>query len=259
MTAPPAAPPATNNRGQPWSSVGLRNMGCVGTGLGNGGTPPPGRYERRRECLGPFAHDKRWRAHWQRCLLDALAEDEITRTYYAIGMSLSDYSGADGHHVFPSHRRLADDVHCSRSTVRRALKRLRELGLLEWEHRFLGPGPNNPLPRGTSNLYEFLLPADRLAKLGLRQPRPPLANHGGRTTPKGRRERPHVHRPSTALRDRISSAAAAAARSASTFDGALGEVMGIDGINSAEAELIVHDELQRWWRELRGPTTHGGT
>lgn len=166
MTARPAVTaPAPNNRGQPWSGAGLRSLGCVGTDLGNGGTPPPGHYERRRDCLGPFSHDKRWRAHWERCLLDALADGQITRTYYAIGSALTDYSAADGHHVFPSHRRLADDVHCSRSTVRRALKRRASWAC--W----------------SGSLYEFLLPADRLAKLGLRQPRPPRENNGGRTTP----------------------------------------------------------------------------
>ena len=62
-----------------------------------------------------------------RCVDDALIQGEITPIVHTIGVMLATYSGHDGHHVFPSHRRLADDVGRSRSTVRRALKQLREL------------------------------------------------------------------------------------------------------------------------------------
>lgn len=254
MTGSPGVmPPVMNNRGQPWSSVGLRNVGCVGTGLGNGGTPAPGRYERRRGCLGPFTHDKRWRSHWLRCVGDALVHGEITPIIHTVGTMLATYSGHDGHHVFPSHRRLADDVGRSRSTVQRALRRLRELGLLEWEHRFLGPGPDNPFPRGTSNLYEFLLPADRLARLALRQPRPPAANAGGRTTPRAPRERHHVHRPATGVHDAIASAVASEIRMGTSYDNVRERVLGLGWINTPELELIVHDELERRWAAMHGP------
>lgn len=256
MTAPPAVtPPATNNRGQPWTSAGSRNLSCVGTGLGNGGTPPPGHYERRRDCLGVFSHDKMWREHWCRLVAAALFEGEITRTQHAVALALADHSGRDGHHVVPGHRRLGEMVGCSRSTVRRSLKRLREFGLLEWEHRFVGPGPDRPLPRGTSNMYEFRLPTDRLAKLGLRQPRAPR-ERPGRTTPRrGHREPPHVYRPNAGVHDAIASAVASEIRVGSAFDEVRDSVLALGWVNTPELELLVQDELERRWAEIHGPDT----
>ena len=98
-----------------------------------------------------------------------------------------------------------------------------------------------------------MLPADRLAKLGLRQPRPPRENNGGRTTPQTRH-----HRPSTAVHDRVASAVAAEVRLSATFEEARERVLAIGFIDSAEVELLVHDELERTWRQLRGPAADDG-
>jgi hypothetical protein len=237
-------PPATNNRGQPWSSAGRRNLGWIGTGLGNGGTQPPGDYERRRHCIEDRPHDRMWREHWLRCLLSLLGDGELTPTQYTIGVALADVSNANGKPVFPGHKYLGERVGRSRSTVQRTLARLRALGLLEWEHRFLAPNSESDHARGTSNLYDFRLPADVLARLGLRQPRPPRHHHGGRHTPPKR----------DLARDQALSTAAAAAQAASnaTFRDAAEE---IEALYSDDAEMVSFalDALAGFWQQYRSP------
>lgn len=242
MTPPACGRPTTNNRGQPWSSAGRRNLGWLGTGLGNGGTPPPGDYERRRHCIADGAHDRMWREHWLRCLLRLLGDGEVTVTQYAVGVALADVSNAQGKPVFPGHSYLGERVGRSRSTVQRALARLRELGLLEWEHRFLPPNSESDHARGTSNLYEFRLPADVLAGLGLRQPRPPRHERGRYTPP----------RRNVAREQALSTAAAAAQTVANaTFRDAAEQVEGIYR-DDPELAAFALDALAGFWQQYRG-------
>ncbi|CAN5810344.1 hypothetical protein BH24ACT5_BH24ACT5_01540 [soil metagenome] len=241
-TIPPVTPPVVNNRGAPWSSVGGRNLGWAGTGLGNGGVTPPGSYPRRRDCLKAGTHDRMWREHWLRLVNQALIAGELNPTQHAVAAVLAEHSNQHGAHVYPGHHRLGDMVQRSRSTVRRALKRLRELELIDWEHRFRKPDTVADHPRGTSNLYAFLLPAVRLAAAGLRQPRPPRANNGGRTTAPKRV--PH--------HDAAESFAAAEAQQAATFDEAR-ERIDAAYLDRPDVAAFAVDALTRYWGQYRAP------
>lgn len=242
-TAPGCERPASNNRGQPWRSVGRRNLGCVGTGLGNGGSAPPGDYQRRRHCIDDGVHDRMWREHWLRCLLRLLGDGELTVTEHAVGQVLAEVSNPHGKVVYPGHRYLGGKVGRSASTVQRALTRLRELGLVEWEHRFLAPTAECDHARGTSNLYEFRLPADLLQRLGLRQPRAPRHAHrgSGRTTPPARDHK----------REQAVSSARGAALTSATYREAADEIEGLyrDDVGLA---MVALDALERFWAECRG-------
>lgn len=86
----------------------------------------------------------------------------LTAMHVVVASALLRRLGADGQ-CDPSHATLARDAGCNPSTVLRALKELRAVGLLTWERRLV----RRPWPAGgagatraeqTSNAYELLLP-----------------------------------------------------------------------------------------------------
>src|SRR4051812_42603024 len=138
--------PRTNARGNPWRSIGRRNLAAAGTGLGNGGVTPPGHYLRRRDCLGPDRHDNRWRMDWLKLLSYLLSEGRISAVDAGVGVALSTFSNDTGEHIWPPQAAIGQRCGRSASVVQRSLAVLRRHGLLEWEHRFIGPTNDNPQP-----------------------------------------------------------------------------------------------------------------
>lgn len=164
-TPPAAAVVPLNNRGRPCTSIGRRNAAAIGSGLGNGGVVPPGRYERRRDCVN---HDPRgnprFREQWRRCLDHLLVVADIPRTVHTVGSALITFSDSTGKLAWPSQAAIGERCNLSASTVGRALAVLRVLELLEWDHRF---HQVDGQPAATSNLYEFRIPEALAATLNI--------------------------------------------------------------------------------------------
>src|SRR3954451_1856518 len=96
------ASPLTNARGTPWTSRGRRNLGCAGSGLGNGGITAPGTYQRRKGSVGPDErHDSYWRHDWRIVLAYARDQQLISPNAYAVGSHLGDRSDDKAHHAYP--------------------------------------------------------------------------------------------------------------------------------------------------------------
>jgi hypothetical protein len=83
----------------------------------------------------------------------------LTPTTETIGNSLVRRLGTDGR-LDPSHDTIATDVGCCARTVRRALDRLKEVGLLMWQRRIVRCGWRTAQ---SSNAYLLLIkPAENL-------------------------------------------------------------------------------------------------
>src|SRR4051794_37248218 len=101
MTVPHAPP--LNARGQAGTSRGLRNVAWAGTGLGNGGVSAPGRYPRRRGCIGSDqGHDTFWLSDWRRLLAHLRDLGAISPNAYEAGSHLADFSNERAEHTYPS-------------------------------------------------------------------------------------------------------------------------------------------------------------
>lgn len=92
----------------------------------------------------------------------------------------------EGGQCDPSHHTIAADAGCSERTVRRALRILREVGLLTWEQRVVqrswpAGGRDARRLEQTSNAYLFTLPTEPVAPPPQRQkqPRFQLLRSGG--------------------------------------------------------------------------------
>src|SRR3954447_9231129 len=190
VTVPDA--PILNARGQPWTSRGRRNLAWVGSGFGNGGVTPPGRYERRRGCIGSDEHhDTFWMSDWRRLLAHLRHAGAISPNAYEVGSHLADFSNERGEHTWPSQATIGKRLERSASTVGRALAELRAAGVVEWDHRFEGPTNEIPRPHPTSNMYEFRIPLElaraanlkrRIQRMTKRRPqRRPGGHRSGRS------------------------------------------------------------------------------
>jgi len=124
--------------------------------MGNGGTPSPGRYERRKGCVeAEVRHHRQFRENWRRGLDHLLVVEAISRTVLVVGATLATFSNATGENVWPSQATIGARCRLSASTVQRSLAVLRTVGMLEWDHRGV---QIDGKPRATSNLYEFRIP-----------------------------------------------------------------------------------------------------
>ena len=108
----------------------------------------------------PLSADER-RAWLARAEMEREAR-RLTALHVVVAKALLRRLGVDGQ-CDPSHATLARDASCDPSSVLRALKALREVGLVAWERRLV----RRPWPEGgrgatraeqTSNAYELLLP-----------------------------------------------------------------------------------------------------
>jgi DNA-binding GntR family transcriptional regulator len=91
---------------------------------------------------------------WAR-MLAARAAGRITAAHLDVGGALLRRLGADGQ-LDPSHSTLAADAKVGERTVRRALARFRDLGLVLWVRRIVRAGCR---VWQTSNAYALLIPA----------------------------------------------------------------------------------------------------
>lgn len=114
----------------------------------------------------------------------------LTALHVVVGRALLKRLGEDGR-CDPAHATLAADVGCGERTVRRALRGLREAGMLTWEQRVVRRpwpegGPGATRAEQTSNAYVFLLPTGPITAplprpMQLRLPR--CGGQAGRETP----------------------------------------------------------------------------
>lgn len=96
--------------------------------------------------------DRNQRARF-RYLLNAHARaNRLPAKQEKVGLALLKRLGVDGQ-CDPTKATLADDVGCDMSTVERATKRMRELGLLTWQRRLVRSGWRT---EQTSNAYVLL-------------------------------------------------------------------------------------------------------
>ncbi len=121
----------------------------------------------------PLTADQR-RAWLARAHLERRA-GRLTALHVEVGRALLKRLGEDGQ-CDPSHATLAADAGCAERTVGRALKALRELGLLAWQQRLVcrpwkGGGKGAVRAEQTSNAYALLLPTGPLAAPVLRAAR----------------------------------------------------------------------------------------
>ena len=97
----------------------------------------------------------------------------LTALHVEIARALVRRLGVDGQ-CDPSHATLAGDAACDPSSVLRALKALRTVGLVAWERRLVRcpwpeGGPGATRAEQTSNAYELLLPDRPVALRGERR------------------------------------------------------------------------------------------
>lgn len=78
---------------------------------------PPGRYERRRGCIGNGRHDKFWRTHWLACVTHLLATGRIDITAHGVASAVATMSNAKAEHEYPSQATIGEDCKRSASTV----------------------------------------------------------------------------------------------------------------------------------------------
>ena len=111
----------------------------------------------------PLDPDQR-RAWLARAHLERRA-GRLTALHVEVGRALLRRLGEDGQ-CDPAHATLAADAGCAERTVGRALRALRELGLLAWQQRLVcrpwkDGGRGAVRAEQTSNAYELLLPEGR--------------------------------------------------------------------------------------------------
>lgn len=133
-------------------------------------------------------------------MTDAPADDELTpvgrfewervvqrvrlgRTTKLVALGLATHGNADGSSIRPGVERLAVDLESDERTIRRALDRLRQVGLVERVDSGASWGR-----RGWADVYRLTMPADLLSKVELL----PLPTKEHRTAQSGdrRSERP---------------------------------------------------------------------
>lgn len=107
----------------------------------------------------------------------------ITADHHDVAEALLRRLGADGQ-CDPTHETLADDAGCKARTVRRALDRLRGLGLVSWHQRIIRAGwrvqqTSNAyllMPTTLPNPGPFLAVQKKRSSLGISRPAcPPVA------------------------------------------------------------------------------------
>src|SRR5215207_8950471 len=132
LRSAPERPDAAARRG---SSIGKRNSSAR-NGCGNGGTPPPFAYRRRIDELGPLdKRDKQYRHQFRRAV--------AFLAYDAAQLSPIDLDVADGgtRDYRTTEARIAarlpprrDGRAVSKRVASDALDRLRDVGLVDWDH-----------------------------------------------------------------------------------------------------------------------------
>jgi hypothetical protein len=98
--------------------------------------------------------DREQRAGFKFLIRAHRAAGRLTATAHDIAEVLLHRLGTDGQ-LDPSHDTIANDALCCARTVRRALARLRDLGLVRWTLRLVRAGWRI---EQTSNQYELLAP-----------------------------------------------------------------------------------------------------
>ena len=97
-----------------------------------------------------------WPTPWTRRIWQEFHAGNLTRAARDVLLTLHTYS-RDGSPAWPSQVTLGDRAQCTARTVRRALERARDLGLVSWTERRVKAGWRW---LRTSNLYRLLLPAE---------------------------------------------------------------------------------------------------
>ena len=100
-----------------------------------------------------FPLDRERRAIWRARLNLARLAGRITALHVLVGEALLRRLGEDGR-CDPSHETLAGDTGCSDRTVRRALVRLSELGMVRWVNRLVRAACR---AEQTSNAYTLIV------------------------------------------------------------------------------------------------------
>jgi len=178
-----------------------------------------------------------------------LDEGRIDPVTFAIGHALSEFSNDAAENVWPAQQTIGKKVGRSGSTVCRRLRVLRELGMLEWDHRFEGDTNERKGIRGTSNFYEFRIPDDLAEQAGLHRHR------------RHRRPDRTQRHPSPAIRvpalgewqGQVDSTAAAIARSAATFAEAEAEIESLYSDLDAGRVMYARNALEEAWQQHRAP------
>jgi hypothetical protein len=225
MTTPTLHPP-TPTAGP--RSRGRRNASCAGTGLGNGGTPPPWRYQRRISTLGPLS--KRppiFRQDWLEIVNRYQQAGTISSAAAAVAEIVASRSNRHGADINSDTYRAVDDngqplplltepgigaLATKRNGQRYAarwasngLDELKAAGLLDWDHgtetqrnspdrrRALGGRWQGPA------IYRLLIPDVDQARLNERRTRHRAKQQSAGS---GRAQRPRRHDPRTESRPR---------------------------------------------------------
>src|SRR5690349_4541205 len=94
------------------------------------------------------------RCLWLGKLGNALQAQQISGKEYLAGRALLSFIGEDGR-LDPSHAAIAARAICSERTVRRALVRFADLGLLRWQRRLVRR-PGGWRSEQASNAYELV-------------------------------------------------------------------------------------------------------
>jgi hypothetical protein len=105
---------------------------------------------RRRSDAPPF------RFEWERVIRAVV----LPATVKHVALNLATYADADGTRVFPGNEAIASDTGLSDKTVRRALERLRDVGLIVRVVSGQRMGR-----RGVADGYELAIPADLLERV----------------------------------------------------------------------------------------------
>ena len=92
----------------------------------------------------------------------------LTSSAVLVLEELAAYASGSRGEAWPSHATLASRAGTSISTVQRALRAARDLGLIEWTERRVRAGWRW---LRTSNLYRFIMPAAAVIRTKIRHPR----------------------------------------------------------------------------------------
>lgn len=246
--------PRLNSRGHPCTSVGRRNAASIGSGRGNGGVLPP-QYERRRDSVGDDRHSKMWRRWWLRVIGHLRDRGDLSVVDFAVLSALADFSSESGSHVWPSQATIGLRIGRSASTVNRSLCRARELRVVNWDHRFEGPTNEYRGVKGTSNLYEFLIPEDLATEMNIGQRRP-RRERPDRTTRHDRSPSPTPgYAPGLEWQRHIDSHVAAVVLSAATYQMAEAEVEDAFQDRDVQQRTYAASVLNERWQQSRaGPS-----
>jgi Helix-turn-helix domain len=118
----------------------------------------------RNSIFGPGRRrplDREGRARFRYLLNSHHRAHRLSRTTRDVGEALLRRLGTDGQ-CDPAQVTLAEDAACSDRTVRRAIIRLRDLGLLEWQQRLIRAGWRT---EQTSSQYQLLIAGQTLLPL----------------------------------------------------------------------------------------------